>query len=245
MKKLMFAMGLAALCASVQAVESANIVGYTEIHIRQGVSLFTPAFVGTGDTEFDLNTVTVLDSNGDPLDGSYNELQLNKMSTNNGAYEVDTYAYDSDDGWNMDYTPLTGDNKVTFKPGEGIAVGNETGKDLIFRIAGQVDLVCLNAIKTGVSLWGNGTPVTFYLKDVIVTDTNGDPLDGSYNEIQLNKMSTNNGAYEVDTYAYDSDDGWNMDYTPIPDVTLAPGEGIAIGNETGKELFFTVPSPVN
>ena len=27
MKKLMFAMGLAALCASVQAVESANIVG--------------------------------------------------------------------------------------------------------------------------------------------------------------------------------------------------------------------------
>ena len=29
MKKLMFAMGLAALCASVQAVESANVVGYT------------------------------------------------------------------------------------------------------------------------------------------------------------------------------------------------------------------------
>ena len=41
------------------------------------------------------------------------------------------------------------------------------------------------------------------------------------------------------------DDGWNMDYSPIPTITLTPGEGIAVGNETGKELFFTVPNPVN
>ena len=243
MKKLMIAAALATCAVAGYSVESQNIVGYTQIHIRQGVSLFTPAFVGVGG-DFDLNTVVVLDSEGNPLEGSYNEIQLNKMSTNNGAYEVDTYAYDSDDGWNMDYTPLTGENMVTFKPGEGIAIGNETGKDLIFLIAGQVDLVCLNAIKQGVSLWGNATPVTFKLEDVIVTDTTGNPLDGSFNEIQLNKMSTDNGAYEVDTYAYDSDDGWNKDYSPIPDVTLEPGEGIAIGNESGKELFFTVPSPV-
>ena len=218
-------------------------MGYTQIPVRQGLSLFTPAFVGVGG-DFDLNTVVVLDSEGNPLVDSYNEIMLQKMSTNNGAYEIDTYAYDTDDGWNIEYIPLVGENAVTFKPGEGIAINNMTGKDLIFQVAGQVDLVCLNAVKTGVSLWGNGTPVEFALKDVIVTDTNGDALEASYNEIMLQKMSTNNGAYEVDTYAYDSDDGWNLEYEPIPDVTLKPGEGIAINNMTGKALYFTIPSPV-
>ena len=58
MKKLMIA-AAAAVCGSVFALESANVVGYMDVEAPQGDSMRCPTFTAVGGEGYDLTKITV------------------------------------------------------------------------------------------------------------------------------------------------------------------------------------------
>ena len=177
MKKLMFAMGLAALCASVQAVESANIVGYSTytseyqaLWQRSGefntigvgidgysIQSFVPAFPANaawelGDNEAQIQTV----DDGGIVDAIYRYLPAGSANASNGA------------GWyTLDGGVYTYANK-TFVRGESFLymapyVENDDEDEIptTLQTSGEVNLTAktLTSPYQALWLWGNCRPV--------------------------------------------------------------------------------------
>ena len=244
MKKLMIAAvamaGLTAMAGT--GITSQNIVGYQLIKVPTGYTLFTPTFEGVGG-ELDLTTIDICDETGAVDTSLYNEVGVQKMDAE-GAY-FDLYGYSPDfGGWNLDFAAIeVGD--ITFKIGETVCVANDSGKDVYFRVSGQVDLVNKNEIGVGYVLWGNSTPVKIDLTQVSVVDSDGEVMDSLYNDVGIQKMDAD-GAY-FDLYGYSPDfGGWNLDFAAIEegDFTLEPGEAACVANDCGSTVYFKIPCPV-
>ena len=219
---------------------SANVVGYQYIEIPAGYNLFTPTFNGVA-TELDVTTIAVCDADGNELD-LFNDVTMQKMD-DTGAY-LDGIAYSPTfGGWNIDFAAVDPET-FTFKPGETVCIGNESGGKVYLRVSGQVDLVNLNKITSGYVLWGNGTPVPVDFTQIQVVDADGVELD-LFNDVTFQKMD-DTGAY-LDGIAYSPTfGGWNVDFTAIEegDFVLQPGEAGCVGNESGAEVYFKLPSPI-
>ena len=123
MKKLICAAAMSALCATVFAIESENIVGYQQITVGTGYHLFTVTFgeVGNTDGTFNINGIKVY-QNGEEY-ATNNRVSLQKMDET-GTY-LTTYNYrKSKGGWCQLATLKT---DITLEPGESFCVNNTTG----------------------------------------------------------------------------------------------------------------------
>ena len=268
MKKLMFAAAIAAI-GTAFAVESGNIVGYQEITVPNGYSMFTVTFKNPTNTVFDLTDIVVLNSAGlemnddksvTPSRQSRNKISVQKMNVSTG-YLLDTnYRFTTltGKGWCNGTTKLEA-GEFTLQNGEGFAVTSAQGDSVKFRVSGEVNLAPVSmAIPNGYSIIGNMTPNTVDLTSIKVLNSAGlemnddktvSPSRQSRNKISVQKMNGSTG-YLLDTsYRFTtlSDKGWCNGSTKLEvgEFTLAPGETVAVTSAQGDTVYFQFPTPVS
>ena len=249
------------------AIESENIVGYQQIEIPAGWSIYTTTFKNVSGDSVDLNSVAFLNASRQPYatTGKTNtmkgKIQIQKISAD-GSY-ASSYAYFSTiagtDGkaWSQDGNTAIADGVVTFADGEAFAVNNLTSASVYMQLSGEVELTPKNVVPAGWSLMGNSTPVDIDLTQISFLNADGLPYatSGKTNvmkgKIQIQKINAD-GSYAT-SYAYFSTiagtDGkaWSQDgNTAIAEgiVTLKAGEAFAINNLTSGNVTMVLPSPV-
>ena len=270
MKKLMFAAALAAI-GTAFAVDSANIVGYQEITVPNGYSMFTVTFKNPTNTVYDIKDIIICNSAGlemnddsstSPSRRSRGKVSVQKMNvTTGGLYDDHAYKFTTQNGkgWCDGSTPLSyGD--FTLANGEGFAVTSTQGDAVKFRVSGEVNLTPVSmAIPNGYSIIGNMTPKTIDVKDIKVLNSAGlemnddsttTPTRRSRGKISVQKMNvTTGGLYDDHAYKFttQSSKGWCDGSTAltIGALTLAPGETLAVTSTQGDTVYFQFPSPVS
>ena len=262
MKKLI-ALAAIATCGAALAVASANIVGYQYVTVISGTSLFTPTFKNVDASGFNLADIQPRKSDTEPFGTAgatrcNGVIKINKISAE-GNYTA-TYSYyetPSRLGWYNDSgVQVTADNPVLFTDGEAMLVDNQyKNQTVTFQVSGAVDLVNKNLVPTGVSLFGNNTPVGINLANVTVLNKEGEPFGTAgatrcNGVIKVNKISAE-GNY-TDTYSYYETParlGWYTDagvqITKDNPVSLLAGEAFLVDNQyKGQAIYFKLPSPV-
>ena len=116
MKKLMIAASVAICAAAGFALESANIVGYSQNALQSGFTMATPQFLNIGTEGMPLQSI--LPTGADTSDNVY----IQTLTA--GGYTLNTYSWNDwacdEPCWvNDDYEKVEG---VTFAAGEGILV---------------------------------------------------------------------------------------------------------------------------
>ena len=228
---------------SAEGVESANIVGYQQITIQPGYSLFTVTFENVNGEDYDIQDIKVLNANGSDY-ASNNKVRMQKVSPS-GSYGT-LYNYRlSKGGWCQAAT-FAGEKTVTFASGEGVALYNGDTAALLLSVSGGVKL---NPVSTAIpagsyQIIGNMTPVTVDLQDVIPYI--GDVVCSANNKVRVQKV-TSSGSYDT-LYNYrQSKGGWCRSATVIGrnEVTLAPGEAVAVYNGETSAITLKFPSPIS
>ena len=275
MKKVMFAAAVAAGLAAFgdSSIESSNIVGYQDIVVPNGYSMFTVTFKKTGATgySFDVKDIEVLNSAGVKMDDdasttptqrSRNKIGIQKLNPTTGALYGDhayRYSTQSAKGWCDGSTALAA-GELTLQDGEGFAITSTQGEAVKFRVSGDVVLTPISmAIPNGYSLIGNMTPNTIDVKDIKVLNSAGIEMDDdnsttptqrSRNKIGIQKMnSATGGLYGDHAYRYSTQSakGWCDGSTSLVagELTLAPGETVAVTSTQGDTVYFKFPAPVS
>ena len=136
---------------------------------------------------------------------------------------------------------IEGENDVDLVNGEALLVNNGyKNQSVLFRVSGEVDLVCLNEIPAGYALYGNSTPATIKLSDIVMLHQDGEPFGTSGSRrcngaIVINKISAEGNYTEAYSYfTLSTKQGWfKDDGTKVEgenDVTFTPGEAFLINN---------------
>ena len=183
-----------------------NTVGYQQIVIPPGFSVFTPTFTKVaGVTKNTLDDIKVLNADGVEFDGvRYQDTILDRLHRCLGKVSVNKVYSAVDDERGVDAGDMMpsmswttgsgmakwGDNKdVELFNGEGIIVNNELKTNVIFQIAGEVALDPVINVPTGFSVLGNFTPVPMTLEDIEVLNANFEEFDGvRYQDAVLDRL---------------------------------------------------------
>ena len=178
MKKLMFAAALATVCGAVQAdAISSDIVGYVQKEQQSGAYSKVVCFDGVAADPMDIQSIIPVQPDGEELySGAFQIMTLTA-----GTETDDTYLYltaeDAEGvdgvataGWfNLDMdTRLTGDDAVTFAPGEGFLVISDFD-DATVTFAGRVakgDTIV--AIGAGANFCGNNALQALDIQSIVV-----------------------------------------------------------------------------
>lgn len=241
MKKLMF--GLAALVAatSFAAIESSNIVGYTNIGLRDGADMVTACFDKVGvKATFDLTELKPVGY--DTKAGTIDEIIIDILTP--GGTTEKQYVYidlpgDFEPGWYLDYEPIAvGD--CTIQAGSGLWMTAMEG--ISFTSAGQVITESRGVmLRDGAIGVGNLLARSVDLTEL--APIGYDAEAGTIDEITLDIL-TPGGTTEVQ-YVYidlpgDFEPGWYLDYEPVAegDQSFAPGAGMWVTAFDGITLQF-------
>ncbi len=235
--------------AAESGIVSSDIVGYQNVDLANGYSLFTATFKGIGDvTTFDLTDMVPKTPGGVNITGN-NKVQVFLLDTA-GNYGTTYSWYGSLGGWSTDNGESTiGSGAVTIGDGVGVAVYNQlkvlatTGAEstarqavstnAVFQVSGAVELTPANATVSGYSLSGNSTPVAVDLAEITPVTTNGVTITGN-NKVQVFLLDTA-GNYGTTYSWYGSLSGWSTDngqsVVQAGAVKLNPGQGFAVYNQ--------------
>ena len=224
-------------------VVSSGIIGYQDITVPAGYSLFTVTFkeVGGSDT-YNINNITVCNTDGTTYT-TINKMRLNKMDDAGSYLTTYNYRY-AKGGWCQNATFV---DNIVLKSGEAVCLNNTSGGSLVMRVAGQVEVNPISyTLPTGYSLIGNMTPVTVNVNDIVpYYQVEGEwVVYPTINKVRLNKMDTE-GSY-LTTYNYrQAKGGWCQNATLQENITLAPGESFCVNNTTGVPIQLRYKSPVS
>ena len=160
-------------------------------------------------------------------------------------------------GWySNDGVKVEGENDVDLSNGEAILVNNMyKSMPVLFQVSGEVDLVCKNAVPAGYALFGNSTPVSIKLSEVVVLHQDGEEFGTSGSRrcngaVKINKINTE-GNY-TDTYSYYTMSGklgwYKNDGTKIEgenEVEFEPGEAFLVNNMyKNMPVILSLPTPL-
>ncbi len=220
-----------------------GIVGYQNITVPSGYSLFTVTFNDINGGNFDIQGVKVLTAAGEAYTVN-NKVKFQKVAPN-GAYGT-IYNYRlSKGGWCQAAT-LVPAGTVTLADGEGVALYNGESTSVILQVSGSVNL---EPVSTAVSassyqIIGNLTPVTVDIQDVIPYI--GEAICSANNRVKIQKVGTD-GSYGTIYNWRQAKGGWCQAATFIgrDAVTLAPGEGLAVYNGEAEAITLKFPSPIS
>ena len=265
MKKLMIA-AAAAVCGSVFALESANIVGYNSVKVKGGkMNLLTVSFETVGNEAGKATLKDVMSRDGlvsYSEDGETAGDYIDTWDMENGNWGK-TYYYVNQPSWNegeIDYTDTWMD--ADFVPGNPEMVSGSSfwlfhnGEDIdALTFAGQVAAGSKAYTLTGgkMNLCGNPLPVVLNLADknqVSVANATSYSEDGETAGDYVDTWDLTIGNWGK-TYYYVNQPSWNeggVDYTDtwmdadfVPSATdIQVGSGFwyyAVGN--GTTLTFT------
>ena len=264
MKKVMFAAAVAAgMVAFGDAIESSNIVGYQDIPIPAGYSMYTVTFKNPSTTTFDIKDIVVCNAEGTVMDDSStalrsrSKIQVQKLNASTGSIYEDTYTFNSR---YHDWYVLGGEalvsGTVVLGNAEGLYINNGHDATMKLRVSGEVVLTPVSSqIPEGYSIIGNMTPATIDLKSIVVLDNNGVVYDDSTtalrsrSKVQVQKLNSTTGSLYEETYTFNSRyHDWYVlggDALTANQVTLAPGESLYVNNGHNNVIYFRFPSPVS
>ena len=233
MKKLMIAASVAICAAAGFALESANIVGYSQNALQSGFTMATPQFLNIGTEGMPLQSI--LPTGADTSDNVY----IQTLTA--GGYTLNTYSWNDwacdEPCWvNDDYEKVEG---VTFAPGQGLCIQASSVEQGI-QSAGQVGSDDITVIlQNGFTATGNPFPVTISLQDIIVDG------DDTSDNVYIQTLTA--GGYTLNTYSWNDwacdEPCWvNDDYEKVEGVTFAAGEGILV-QATSANQSVRFPAP--
>lgn len=224
---------------------SSDIVGYQQVPVSTGYSLFTATFKNVDESDIDLTAITPINADGSAITakGTVYAYKLDASGAYGTAYRY--YTNKTPVGWYSGNTALSSGD-VSFSIGEGFAVRNATGSSIAFLVSGAVDLVCQTAIPTGYSITGNSTPVTIDLTEVTPKNADGSAITskGTVYLYQLDAAGAYGNAYRY--YTNKTPVGWYSGNAAVSvgDVELSAGDAVAVRNATGANIIFQLPVPV-
>ncbi|MBQ4440009.1 MAG: hypothetical protein II909_02570 [Kiritimatiellae bacterium] len=222
---------------------TSEIVGYQQITIPTGYSLFTVTFKDVGGDEYDIQDIKVLTTAGADY-ASNNKVKMQKLSVAGEYLTLYNYRL-SKGGWCQGST-YVGTAAVTFADGEGVALYNGDASELKLQVSGAVNLTPVStAIPTAsYKIIGNPTPVSVDLQDVI--PYLGENICSANNKVKVQKIGTD-GEYGTLYNWRQSKGGWCQGSTFVGEnvVTLAPGEGLAVYNGESEAVTLKFPSPIS
>ena len=133
MKKLMIA-AVAAVCGSVFALESANVVGYQNKEVRQNLSVQLPTFENIATEGINIQSIVPVAAEGDELESGDFVIQIYDDTGAQTASYAWVLGEDIDegfaDGWyEEDWETIV---EKTFNAGEGFNVSAAKGGSLKF-----------------------------------------------------------------------------------------------------------------
>ena len=252
MKKILSAVAITALCATVANAEvSSGIVGYQQVALPASgeFALLTPTFKDVGGAAtIDLTEIQVVKP-GEASFTSKKKVAVQKMDLTTGAL---TAVYQYTTAGNK-WTSQTGDvvaGDVTFSAGEAMCVknGDPAGAALAFQFSGAVELnpVSLNVAPNNYTLVGNFTPVAVDLMAIVPKGENGGDLGTSKKKIAVQKMDATTGALGT-VYQYTTaGNKWTSQSGDVVanEVVFAPGEAMCVKNGDTKTISLKFPSPI-
>ena len=233
-------------CAPVvqaTSVTSANIVGYQQITIPPGYSLFTVTFQDVSGAEYDIQNIKVLTSDGKDY-SVQNKVKMQKLASS-GDYGT-SYNYRLAKGGWCQAATFIGTGAVTFADGEGVALNNSDSVEVKLQVAGNVNLTPVSTAipANSYKIIGNMTPVTVDIQDVIPYI--GEIICSTQNKVKIQKITTS-GDYGTSYNWRQTKGGWCQAATFIgrEAVTLAPGEALAVNNGESSAVVLKFPAPVS
>jgi hypothetical protein len=125
-------------------IESSNIVGYQDIPIPEGYSMYTVTFKNPSTTTFDIKDIIVCNAEGAVMDDSTSALRsrdkimVQKLNSETGSLYEDSYQFHSRYGWRDLNNTVLSKNQVTLAPGESLYVNNTQGNIVYFKFPSPV-----------------------------------------------------------------------------------------------------------
>ena len=260
MKKLMFAMGLAALCASVQAVESANIVGYTTVDYGSRFKLNGSMFVNTGsDVQYNLYDFKLV--GGDPDRDYIQYLETTKLHFDNNKtfYYYEDEDAPEDNGWYYK-VGANADEKVEF---EDAWIPANTAFLCEIRSGTDVQLLYAGVVQQGTAgkivlerpqqynLYNNPLPREVDLTEVKLTDF--DPERDYIQFFEGDRLHFDNARtyYYYEDEDAPEDNGWYYKVGAMADEKVEKGDSIiGVGEgflgdfRSSADTTIVFPSPL-
>ena len=232
-----------------------KVVGYQELTVPAGYSLYTVTFAGVDGGDLDIQSVRVIKDGAELATTA--EVTIQGM-TAGGAYDDDQYynwrTRSGKTGWHKSSRYVSTENGNAVKVGPSVAwcVNNQTSAPVTFLISGSVQLTPVsNVIAPGYGLYGNMTPNTINIQDIQVYNEDGS-LNADTALVTLQGMTTG-GAYDDAQYynwrTRSGKTGWHKSSRYISadngnDVSLAPGEAFCLNNQTTGNIVLKFTSPI-
>ena len=242
------------------AIESDNIVGYQDITIPAGFSMYTVTFKQIGANSFDIRNIVICNAEGTVMDDSTsalrsrNKILVQKLDATTGSLYEDTYSFHSRNGWLVLGGEALTPNQVTLGNAEGLYINNGHDSAMKLRVSGEVVLTPIStSLPSGYSIVGNMTPATVDVKDIKILNPDGVEYDDSTsalrsrNKVLVQKLDSATGSLYETTYSFHSRNGWLVlggDPLIANQVTLAPGESLYVNNGHDNAVYFKFPSPL-
>ena len=247
MKKLMIAVA-AAVCGSVFALESANVVGYNSAATQAGDNIYRVAtFKGVAgeDTSYTLGQICVGESDFAWYNNDY-VATVDPYGSQDTYYtwDPDTSSwYECDAGCNINFDAPA--NDIALPLNQAVIIRSEYGEDLTFAgsvIDGDSELFGIAGDNT---YTGNFTPVTITLGDIVVGDADFAWYNNDYiATIDAYGSQETYYTWDPDTSSwYECDAGCNIDYdAPANSTEFDPNMGFLFRTEYGASI--NLPSPL-
>ncbi len=234
--------------ADGSGIVSSDIVGYQQVEVINGYSLFTVTFKNIGETTaFDLNTLVPQTPAGVDISGDA-KVRVYVLDDAGNYGDAITWYGKTLKGWSKDDgATKIADGEVSIDNGKGFAVYNNlkvnangveatknaTPSSLIFLVSGKVDLTCQNIAASGYSVNGNSTPVSIDLSTIVPKTPAGVTVSGD-SKIRIYLLDDAGNYGDAITWYGKTLVGWSTDdgATKIAtgSVMLSPGKGFAVYN---------------
>ena len=237
MKKLM--LGVVALAAgAAMAIESENVVGYSQTPACGGYSIGTVQFVNVnGENSFALTSLKPA------VEGADGCVSISTIDEE--GYTADTYIWaewsEEEIGWVNDDMEFI-DDSVVFDAGTAFWIQNDMGETVGMQSAGSVGAEDVNLpINSGYCMAGNPFPCDVKMMDILVK---GEGADGCVSISTIDEE-----GYTLDTYIWaewsEEEIGWVNDDMEFVDETevVTPGSAfwVQCDLEDGAELYIPAP----
>ena len=219
MKKLMIA-GVASLCAAVgvNALESANIVGYQANAVPNGYSMITPCFVNVDGTGYAIDNLL--------LNNVEDTMATVQVVNSDGSWGTQGFWFNAFEnlpaGWFTDGTGVT-PAEITLTPGQAVFL-KVTSASASAQSAGQVPGVMTNNVANGYSMIGNASVKSIAIDDV--------KLIGVEDTMATVQVVNPDGSWGTQGFWFnefgDLPSGWFTDGTGVTpaEITLTPGQSV-------------------
>ena len=236
MKKMM--LGMVALAAgAAMAIESANVVGYSQTPACGGYSVGTAQFIATdGTQQFALTSVRPV------AEGASDCISLSVIDEEGYANGTFVWAEWSaaETGWVNDDMEFI-DDSVVFDAGTAFWIQNDVGEEVGLQSAGSVCGDDANIpLTVGYSVVGNPFPVSVKLVDMLAQ---GDSVSDC-----VSLSTIDQDGYVASTYVWaawsPAETGWVDDNMEFVDETVVIGAGAAFWTQCDAEgATLYIPAP--